>query len=50
MSPLSGNIRPIRCDSSTDLPVPDGPRTTVIIPSGMPTFRPFMTRLEPNDL
>jgi hypothetical protein len=50
MSPSSGNISPIRCLISTLLPVPDGPSTTVIIPSGMPRFRPFMTTLEPNDL
>ncbi len=35
---------------STLLPVPDGPRMTVIIPSGIPTSRPLSTRFLPKDL
>src|SRR4029077_14424512 len=50
MSPESGNIRPMMCLISTLLPVPDGPSTTVIVSSGIATFRPFRTGAPPSRL
>ena len=38
------------CLISTDLPVPDGPRTIEIMLSGMPRLQPFRIRVRPNCL
>ena len=38
------------CLMQTDLPVPDGPRIIVIMPSGMPRLRPSSTVLRPKRL
>ena len=38
------------CLMHTDLPVPEGPRIIVIIPSGMPRLRPSSTVLRPKRL
>ena len=38
------------CLMQTDLPVPEGPRIIVIMPSGMPRLRPSSTVLRPKRL
>jgi hypothetical protein len=48
-SPLSGRSSPIKCRRNTDLPVPEGPSTTVTLPLGMSKVMSSSTVRAPKD-